>query len=78
MQKAGADVVKIQSFDLNEMTLNINKKDFVIRNKKIFGIEEIYMTYIGRLKLQKNGIKIFDYCKKIKIHVLHPYLTYRH
>ena len=52
-KKAGADAVKIQSFDLNEMTLNINKKDFVIRNKKIFGIEEIYMTYIGRLKLKR-------------------------
>ena len=37
------------------------------------------MTYIGRLKLQKNGIKKYlIIVKKLKLHVLHPYLTYRH
>lgn len=67
-KKAGADAVKIQSFDLNEMTLNINKKDFVIRNKKnIWYRRNLYDLYRQAQTPKEWHKKIFDYCKKIKI-----------
>ena len=33
--KIKVDAVKFQTFDLNEMTLNINKNDFLIKKKKV-------------------------------------------
>ena len=32
-KKIGVDAVKFQTFDLNEMTLNIKKNEFLIRKK---------------------------------------------
>ena len=67
-KKAGADAVKIQSFDLNEMTLDLNKKDFVIRNKdNIWYKRNLYNLYKQAQTPKDWHKKIFDYCKKIKI-----------
>lgn len=67
-KKAGADAVKIQSFDLDEMTLNLKTNDFIIKNKKnIWYKKNLYDLY-KQAQTPKSWHKIiFNYCKKIKI-----------
>ena len=67
-KKAGADAIKIQSFDLDEMTLNVKKKGFVIKNKtNLWHKENLYNLY-KKAQTPKEWHKIIiDYCKKIRI-----------
>ena len=67
-KKAGADAVKIQSFDLDEMTLNLKTNDFIIKNKKnIWYKKNLYDLYKQAQTPKSLHKIIFNYCKKIKI-----------
>ena len=49
--KIGVDAVKFQTFDLNEMTLNLNKKEFSIKKinlKPSHGITGRYIVFIKK------------------------------
>ena len=46
--KANVEAVKFQTFDLNEMTFNLNKKEFLIKNKfknKKWNSRSLYSIY---------------------------------
>jgi len=67
-KKAGADAVKIQTYTPEDITLNVDKKDFVINNKyspwnkkKLFKLYEKAQTPLGWHK------KIFQYAKKLQL-----------
>ena len=65
-KKYGADAVKLQTFTPDTMTLNSNKKDFLItegiwKGKKLWDIYNLAQT---PLQWHKD---IFSYCKKKKI-----------
>ena len=67
-KKSGADAVKIQTYTPEDITLNVNRKDFVINNKygpwnkkKLFDLYKKAHTPIEWHK------KIFQYAKKLKI-----------
>ena len=66
LKKTGASSCKLQSFDLNEMTLNIKNKNFLIKDKKSYWknnyLYELYKKAITPLNWHP---KIFNYCKKI-------------
>ena len=49
--KAGVDAVKFQTFDVNEMTLNLKKKNSLLKIslKLKVGILELYIVFIKRL-----------------------------
>ena len=67
-KKAGADAVKIQSFDLDEMTLNLKNKDFIINDKKnLWYGKRLYNLYKKALTPKSWHKKIFNFCKKNKI-----------
>ena len=50
LKKTGASSCKLQSFDLNEMTLNIKNKNFLIKDK-VIGKIIICMNYTKKLLL---------------------------
>ena len=67
-KKSGADAVKIQTYTPEDITLNVDRKDFVINNKygpwnkkKLFDLYKKAHTPIEWHK------KIFQYAKKLKI-----------
>ena len=66
LKKSGASSCKLQSFDLDEMTLNIKNKNFLIKDNKSYWknyyLYELYKKAITPLNWHH---KIFDYCKKI-------------
>ena len=55
------EVVKFQTFNLNDMTINSHKNDFMIKNKFTIkvGIQDLYIAYIKRLIYHLSGIKRF-------------------
>ena len=65
-KKNGADAVKLQTFDLDSMTLNSNKKFFRIKNKKWdkLNLYKLYKKSQTPLKWHKE---IFKYSKKIDL-----------
>ena len=66
LKKAGASSCKLQSFDLDEMTLNIKNKNFLIKDNKSYWknyyLYELYKKAITPLNWHP---KIFNFCKKI-------------
>ena len=54
--QSGFDAIKLQTYDPNSITLN-SKKDFLINDKKVFGIKKDFMNFIRKVKHQRNGIK---------------------
>ena len=57
IKDAGADAVKIQTYDENSMTLNSTKSDFVVKNGLWKNIA--YTIFTKKPKHQLNGIKRF-------------------
>ena len=54
--KAGVSAIKLQTFDLQEMTIRSEKKDFVINDKKSLWYKKSYTIFTKLLKHQRNGI----------------------
>ena len=67
-KKAGASAVKIQAYTPESMTLNLNKKDFIIKDKNSpWHGKTLYDLYV-EASTPINWIKkIFDYSRKIGI-----------
>ena len=67
-KNAGADAIKIQTYKPDTITLKSKKKDFLINNKKVYGLENIYTNCILKALFLGNGIKrFFERAKKNKI-----------
>ena len=67
-KKIGVDAVKFQTFDLNEMTLNIKKNEFLIRKKfktKSWNHRTLYSIYKEAQLPFSWHKKIFDKAKKL-------------
>ena len=64
----GADIVKIQSYQSESLTLNSNKKEFIISDKKsIWYKKKLHELYkIGETPFKWHK-KLFDFAKKNKI-----------
>ena len=65
-KKNGADVVKLQTYEPKNMTINISKKDFMVKHGlwKNYKLWDLYKKAQTPLSWQK---KLFDYAKKINI-----------
>jgi len=65
-KKNGADIVKLQTYEAKNMTINISKKDFIIKSGlwKNYKLWDLYKKAQTPLAWQK---KLFDYAKKINI-----------
>tara|TARA_B110000967_G_scaffold177043_1_gene190886 strand:+ start:464 stop:1522 length:1059 start_codon:yes stop_codon:yes gene_type:complete len=66
--EAGADAIKIQTYTADSMTLNVNKKEFVIKDKTSpwFG-QKLYDLYERASTPRAWYEKIFKYSKKLGI-----------
>jgi pseudaminic acid synthase len=65
-KKNGADLVKLQTYEPRNMTINSSQKDFLVKDGlwKGYKLWDLYKEAQTPLKWQK---KLFDYAKKIKI-----------
>ena len=65
-KKNGADLVKLQTYEPRNMTINSSRKDFLVKEGlwKGYKLWDLYREAQTPLKWQK---KLFDYSKKIKI-----------
>ena len=43
--KNGTDLIKLQTYDPNNLTLNSSRPEFVIKDKKIYGGKKLYNLY---------------------------------
>lgn len=69
-KKSGVDAVKFQTFDLDEMTLNIKKKDFLIKNSfstKSWNNRTLYSIYKESQLPFRWYKKIFNKAKKLNL-----------
>ena len=55
IKESGADAVKLQTYTPDTMTFNLKSKDFLIKNKKVYGMDIIFMIFTKRLILLGNG-----------------------
>ena len=63
---SGADAVKFQFYDENDMTLNSKNEEFLIKDKKVHGLENIFLIFIKSHLHQKTWFKkLFQYSNKI-------------
>ena len=52
-KEAGASAIKLQTFDLNEMTINFKSKDFIINDKSSpWYKKNLYQEYVTSLTLR--------------------------
>ncbi len=65
-KKNGADLIKIQTYTPDTMTINSNKKDFLI-DKGLWKGNTLYSLYKQAYTPFEWHDKIFEYCKKIGI-----------
>ena len=65
-KKNGADIVKLQTYEPRNMTINSNKKDFLVNEGlwKGYNLWKLYKEAQTPLSWQKE---LFDYSKKIGI-----------
>ena len=58
-KKIGVDAVKFQTFDLDEMTLNLKKNEFLIKKnlKPNCGTTELFTVFIKKLSFLSLGIR---------------------
>ena len=54
---SGAHMLKLQTYTADTMTLNLNKGDFIIKDK-IFGQDILYITYIKKHTRLGNGMNL--------------------
>ena len=67
-KEAGASAIKLQTFDLNEMTINFRSKDFIINDKSSpWYKKNLYQLYKKAQTPRSWHKKIFKYSKKIGI-----------
>ena len=57
--KAGAHAVKLQTYTADTITLKSNRREFVINDKKAFGMVEIYMISMTKHILHGSGTRDF-------------------
>jgi pseudaminic acid synthase len=66
----GADLIKIQTYTADSLTINSNKKDFLIDKKNPWGSKKFLWNLYQKAETPKNlTSKIFKYCRSIKIDV---------
>ena len=49
--KNGTDLIKLQTYDPNSLTLNSNKSQFIIKDKKTYGEKKNYTIFTQKDKL---------------------------
>ena len=60
LANAGVEVVKFQTFNLDDMTMNINKEFLIKNNFKInLGIQDLCIAFTKKLIYLSDGIKKF-------------------
>ena len=65
---AGASAIKLQTYTADTITINSNRKEFLIKNKKnIWNGKNLYQLYKEASTPWEWHQKIFNYCKKKKI-----------
>ena len=66
--KNGTDLIKLQTYDPNNLTLNSNRSDFVIKDKKnLWSRKRLYDLYSKGQTLREWHYKIFQEAKKNNI-----------
>jgi len=66
IKESGADAVKLQTYNEDTMTINSNKKEFIIKDG-IWKNYNLYKLYSEAKTPWSWYDKIFKYCKKLKI-----------
>jgi len=73
---AGASAIKLQTYTADSITINSNRKEFLIKNKKnLWNGKNLYQLYKEASTPWEWHEKIFNYCKKKKLYVLVHHLT---
>ncbi len=66
--KNGADVIKIQTYTADSLTLNLKKKDFIIKKDNAWGKDKYLWKLYKRAETSADLTKkIFKFCKSKKI-----------
>jgi len=66
--KNGTDLIKLQTYDPNSLTLNSNKSQFIIKDKKnLWRKKKLYDLYSKGQTLREWHYKIFQEAKKNKV-----------
>ena len=60
--KSGVSAVKLQTFDLDEMTINSKKRTLLLVIQRVYGTKKSYMIFTKLPRLQKNGTIQFLNC----------------
>ena len=65
-KKSGADIVKIQTYTADTITINSKKKDFKIKNSNPWRKKNIYGIFIKAETSNFLTKKIFNFVKKLE------------
>ena len=65
---SGSELIKIQTYEANKITLNSNKSDFLIKDKKnLWKKNKLYNLYKKGQTSKEWHYKIFNYAKKLNV-----------